>query len=239
MAARNIASKSAAGSATQQELKELHIQESLAHVPVFAVVNDKDEFVVTAGEVQAKERISCDPQLHELLPIIELASASTPVTFSCLLSQNQPDHHIGLFFFNEDDAKSLASSVSQMRNGRRNRCVCFMSSLVPRTYWLCLHCPSLQLMQMKAARSKVVKRYQVVHMNLGSIYNMVVKPRKAGEPAYPIFRFVPEPRQVEVAMNLLQRAGAGSAGFSGVPVFQAEGLTVTSDGRVCTPLFLR
>ena len=35
----------------QRQLKEEHIKDRLSNVPVFAVVNDKDEFVVISSEV--------------------------------------------------------------------------------------------------------------------------------------------------------------------------------------------
>ena len=54
-----------------------------------------------------------------------------------------------------------------------------------------------------------------------------------------LFRFVPDETSVEAALDLFKTAGLPSNGFPGVPVFQAEGLTVKGDDdKPFTPLFL-
>ena len=90
---------------------------------------------------------------------------------------------------------------------------------------------------MKHSGSKVAKRVRVIPTSLSSVYNMAVAPAEA--PGQPVFRFVPQPEQVEAALKLYQHAGVNAAGFMGVPLFQAEGLTVISEGKRKTPLFFR
>lgn len=46
------------------------------------------------------------------------------------------------------------------------------------------------------------------------------------------FRFMPDMHQVKHALSLYQEAGVPTKSFVGVPVFQAEGLTVTTQDTV-------
>lgn len=46
------------------------------------------------------------------------------------------------------------------------------------------------------------------------------------------FRFMPDLAQVKAAMELYSQAGVPISSFSGIPVFQAEGLTVSTDSSV-------
>ena len=48
----------------------------------------------------------------------------------------------------------------------------------------------------------------------------------------------PQPRQVGKALELYRDAGVPTSSFVGVPVFQAEGLTVTAQDAQYVPLFL-
>ncbi|KAK2075929.1 hypothetical protein QBZ16_001265 [Prototheca wickerhamii] len=161
LAARHVPKASSNAQQRQRQLKEEHIKDRLSNVPVFAVVNDKDEFVVISSESEATRQM-------------------------------------GLVFFDKSDAQSLAES-------------------------------------MKHSGSKVAKRVRVIPTSLSSVYNMAVAPAEA--PGQPVFRFVPQPEQVEAALKLYQHAGVNAAGFMGVPLFQAEGLTVISEGKRKTPLF--
>ena len=51
LAARHVPKASSNVQQRQRQLKEEHIKDRLSNVPVFAVVNDKDEFVVISSEV--------------------------------------------------------------------------------------------------------------------------------------------------------------------------------------------
>jgi hypothetical protein len=52
------------------------------------------------------------------------------------------------------------------------------------------------------------------------------------------FRFMPDAAQVRRALQLHKEAGLPTEAFAGVPVFQAEGLTVTAADAQYVPLFL-
>ena len=138
---------------------------------------------------------------------------------------------MGLVFFDKSDAQSLAESVREEGSSaaRHSPTVCTVIALTSSSF------PAF--LQMKHSGSKVAKRVRVIPTSLSSVYNMAVAPAEA--PGQPVFRFVPQPEQVEAALKLYQHAGVNAAGFMGVPLFQAEGLTVISEGKRKTPLFFR
>ena len=170
----------------------------LSSVPVYAVVNKKDEFVLVTGGEMGKDGTVVEKEL-------------------------------GLLFLSEAGARALADKV--IKEGGK-----------------------------KLAKSKgdVV----VARTTLDRVYSLAaaaVRPKGAEDV---IFRFVPSAKEVSRAVALVREgvaaattsssnsssssaAAAAAAsvetavpGFAGVPVFQAAGLSVSSEARRYTPLFL-
>jgi hypothetical protein len=71
------------------------------------------------------------------------------------------------------------------------------------------------------------------------VYEFASTPREQTGTEGVAFRFVPDPRQVEAALQLYRHAGVPASGFQGVPLFQAEGLTIKGEKERYTPLFFR
>ncbi|KAL6775854.1 hypothetical protein ACKKBG_A18760 [Auxenochlorella protothecoides x Auxenochlorella symbiontica] len=161
--AARVVSGSAPQPAFDLALAPEEIKARLANVPVFTVVNGKEEFVLVTGE-QAEKR------------------------------------QLGLFFFNEADAQALVAT-------------------------------------MKASDAAQGRAARVLPTSLASVYDFALTPRASTGLEGVTFRFVPEPGEVAAALQLYNAAGVSAGGFMGVPLFQAEGLTVMSEGKRCTPLF--
>lgn len=163
----------------------------LSSVPVYAVVNKKNDFILVTGGEKAKDGSVVQKEL-------------------------------GLLFLDEAGARALADKVAK-EGGK------------------------------KAAKDVVVAR-----TSLDRVYSLAaaaVRPEGADDV---IFRFVPSPKEVSRAVALVRdgvaaatsssssssspssasAAEAAVPGFAGVPVFQAAGLSVSSDARRYTPLFL-
>ncbi|EFN52292.1 hypothetical protein CHLNCDRAFT_139038 [Chlorella variabilis] len=138
------------------------IKARLSAVPVFAVVNNKNEFVLVAGEDQAKQ--------------------------------------LGLFFFSEPEASAMLQTI-------------------------------------KGANPKLGKQAKVMATSMDRVYEFAATPRGETGTEGVVFRFVPDPRQVESALELYSHAGVPATGFQGVPLFQAEGLTIRGEKERYTPLF--
>lgn len=135
----------------------------LAGIPVFAVVNSKNEFVLVSGD-------------------------------------NDEDRQLGLFFFNKEDAEGLIFTI-------------------------------------KEQNPKLGKSAKIIATSMDAVYEFAVTPRGESGTEGVVFRFMPEGRQVENALELYRHAGLPSSSFTGVPLFQAEGLTVRGDAARYTPLF--
>lgn len=69
------------------------------------------------------------------------------------------------------------------------------------------------------------------------VYDFAITPREDTGTEGIIFRFMPDAAQVEHALELYRAASLNQTQFVGVPVFQAEGLTVRGEGTRYTPLF--
>jgi hypothetical protein len=142
------------------------IKARLSGVPVYAVINKKEEFVLIAGDA--------DDNQHR---------------------------NMGLFFFNKQDAQSL---IDKVREGN----------------------------------PKLGKESRVMQVGMDAVYQFATSPRSETGTEGVIFRFMPDASQVNAAVKLYQEAGVAAEGFTGVPVFQAEGLTVKTGKARYTPLFL-
>lgn len=84
---------------------------------------------------------------------------------------------------------------------------------------------------------KLGKQARVLPTSMDRVYEFAVTPRSELGLEGVVFRFVPDPQQVEAALKMYQAAGVPVAGFTGVPLFQAEGLTVKGESSRYTPLF--
>jgi len=73
---------------------------------------------------------------------------------------------------------------------------------------------------------------------MDAVYEVLTSPRDATGLGGITFRFMPDARQVAAALELYAAAGVPTRQFVGVPVFQAEGLTVTASDAQYVPLFL-
>ncbi len=67
---------------------------------------------------------------------------------------------------------------------------------------------------------------------MDNVYEVFTTPREQTGLQGIHFRFMPDMRQVVHALNLYREAGVPTRSFTGVPVFQAEGLTVTAQDTV-------
>lgn len=134
------------------------VKARLAGVPIYAVVNQKREFILVSGDDDSGRQMS-------------------------------------LLFFNKDDAEGFQSTI-------------------------------------RKENPKLGKSSQVLSTSLEAVYELAL-----GNGTHVFFRFMPESRQVVHALELYKKAGIPKDGFVGVPLFQAEGLTVRGDSSRYTPLF--
>ena len=94
---------------------------------------------------------------------------------------------------------------------------------------------------LKQENPKLGKSAQVLPTSLEAVYELVQGKGglvKSGDKEIDVsFRFMPDTRQVMNALELYKTAGISKEGFVGVPLFQAEGLTVRGEQSRFTPLF--
>jgi hypothetical protein len=94
---------------------------------------------------------------------------------------------------------------------------------------------------LKQENPKLGKSAQVLPTSLEAVYELVQGKGglvKNGDKEVDVsFRFMPDSKQVMNALELYKRAGIAKDGFVGVPLFQAEGLTVRGEQSRFTPLF--
>lgn len=139
------------------------IKAKLSGIPVYAVVNQKNEFVLVSGDAE--------------------------------------DKHLGLFFFNKEDAEGLVAT-------------------------------------MKEQNPNLGKTAKVLQTSMDNVYEFAITPRDQSGTDGVTFRFMPDASQVEHAMELYRAAGLKTSSFAGVPLFQAEGLTIRgNESARYTPLF--
>lgn len=84
---------------------------------------------------------------------------------------------------------------------------------------------------------ELAKQSRVLEVSMDQVYSFS---NSASEHAANglAFRFMPDAEQVKEAMQVFEDAGIEMPGFTGVPVFQAEGLTVKTETTRYTPIFL-
>jgi len=79
---------------------------------------------------------------------------------------------------------------------------------------------------------------KVLRVTLDNVFDVFSAPREVSGLRGIQFRFMPDMNQVRHAIDLYRTAGVETRAFVGVPVFQAEGLTVTAHDAQYVPLFL-
>lgn len=85
---------------------------------------------------------------------------------------------------------------------------------------------------------KIAKDTGVMRTTLDAVYEVFTMPREESGLQGIHFRFMPDMREVENALQLFTDANVPTSAFVGVPVFQADGLTVTTERSSYVPLFL-
>ncbi|CAD7703675.1 unnamed protein product [Ostreobium quekettii] len=90
--------------------------------------------------------------------------------------------------------------------------------------------------KMKKVNPSMGRNSKVLRVMLDDVYDLLTTPKKELQGA--VFRFVPDMKQVANALEVYQSAGVPTRAITGVPVFQAEGLSITTDSSRSTPIFL-
>ncbi|GFR44228.1 hypothetical protein Agub_g5419, partial [Astrephomene gubernaculifera] len=85
---------------------------------------------------------------------------------------------------------------------------------------------------------RLARDSKILRVTMDNVYEVFTTPREQTGLQGIHFRFMPDMRQVSHALQLYKDAGVPTAQFIGVPVFQAEGLTVTTRDMQYVPLFL-
>ncbi|KAF6251689.1 Tic22-like family-domain-containing protein [Scenedesmus sp. NREL 46B-D3] len=85
---------------------------------------------------------------------------------------------------------------------------------------------------------RLARDSKVLRVTMDNVYEVFTTPRETTGLQGIHFRFMPDMSQVKHALQLYKEAGVPTKSFVGVPVFQAEGLTVTTQDMQYVPLFL-
>eukprot|EP00877_Chromochloris_zofingiensis_P003762 jgi/Chrzof1/13387/Cz07g31050.t1_TIC22[v5.2] len=94
------------------------------------------------------------------------------------------------------------------------------------------------IQKIKEENPRLARDSKVLRVSMDNVYEVFTTPRDQTGLQGIHFRFMPDMRQVKHALQLYQEAGVPTKNFIGVPVFQAEGLTVTTQEMQYVPLFL-
>eukprot|EP00878_Enallax_costatus_P002572 GHUV01002754.1.p1 GENE.GHUV01002754.1~~GHUV01002754.1.p1 ORF type:complete len:405 (+),score=133.41 GHUV01002754.1:274-1488(+) len=92
--------------------------------------------------------------------------------------------------------------------------------------------------KIKEENPRLARDSKVLRVTMDNVYEVFTTPRETTGLQGIHFRFMPDMLQVKHALQLYQEAGVPTKNFVGVPVFQAEGLTVTTQDMQYVPLFL-
>ncbi|KXZ49113.1 hypothetical protein GPECTOR_23g43 [Gonium pectorale] len=85
---------------------------------------------------------------------------------------------------------------------------------------------------------RLARDAKILRVTMDNVYEVFTTPREQTGLQGIHFRFFPDMKQVAHALQLYKDAGVPTRQFVGVPVFQAEGLTVTTRDMQYVPLFL-
>jgi hypothetical protein len=91
--------------------------------------------------------------------------------------------------------------------------------------------------KIKEQSPELAKRSHVMKVSLDKVYDFALDPQASKVADGVIFRFMPDAQQVQHALSLYRAAEVDANAFTGVPVFQAEGLVVKTEKAKYTPLF--
>lgn len=92
--------------------------------------------------------------------------------------------------------------------------------------------------KIKEENPRLARDSKVLRVTMDNVYEVFTTPRETTGLQGIHFRFMPDMAQVKHALQLYKDAGVPTKNFIGVPVFQAEGLTVTTQDMQYVPLFL-
>eukprot|EP00879_Flechtneria_rotunda_P004541 GHRR01004796.1.p1 GENE.GHRR01004796.1~~GHRR01004796.1.p1 ORF type:complete len:408 (+),score=136.00 GHRR01004796.1:163-1386(+) len=92
--------------------------------------------------------------------------------------------------------------------------------------------------KIKEENPRLARDSKVLRVTMDNVYEVFTSPRDTTGLQGIHFRFMPDMVQVKHALQLYKEAGVPTRSFIGVPVFQAEGLTVTTQDMQYVPLFL-
>lgn len=87
-------------------------------------------------------------------------------------------------------------------------------------------------LQIKEENPRLARDSKVLRVTMDNVYEVFTTPRETTGLQGIHFRFMPDMQQVKHALQLYKEAGVPTKSFVGVPVFQAEGLTVTTQDMV-------
>lgn len=87
-------------------------------------------------------------------------------------------------------------------------------------------------MQIREENPRLARDSKILKVTMDNVYEVFTTPRDTTGLTGIHFRFMPDMRQVQHALELYKQAGLPTRAFTGVPVFQAEGLTVTTQDMV-------
>ncbi|EFJ46554.1 hypothetical protein VOLCADRAFT_121068 [Volvox carteri f. nagariensis] len=93
-------------------------------------------------------------------------------------------------------------------------------------------------MQIREENPRLARDSKILRVTMDNVYEVFTTPREQTGLQGIHFRFMPDMKQVAHALELYKAAGVPTRQFIGVPVFQAEGLTVTTRDMQYVPLFL-
>lgn len=92
--------------------------------------------------------------------------------------------------------------------------------------------------KIKEENPRLARDSKILRVTMDNVYEVFTTPRDVTGLQEINFRFMPDMQQVKHALKLYGDAGVPTQQFVGVPVFQAEGLTVTAQDSQYVPLFL-
>eukprot|EP00879_Flechtneria_rotunda_P025219 GHRR01026790.1.p1 GENE.GHRR01026790.1~~GHRR01026790.1.p1 ORF type:complete len:355 (+),score=84.47 GHRR01026790.1:404-1468(+) len=156
---------------------------------------------------------SCGKWLRCLLVLVSLGQAYHQVSCSCCIRPCQVALHAMISYCPK---RFTACSGAY--------CCCILFFLVP--------------LQIKEENPRLARDSKVLRVTMDNVYEVFTSPRDTTGLQGIHFRFMPDMVQVKHALQLYKEAGVPTRSFIGVPVFQAEGLTVTTQDMQYVPLFL-
>ncbi|KAF5843038.1 Tic22-like family-domain-containing protein [Dunaliella salina] len=92
--------------------------------------------------------------------------------------------------------------------------------------------------EIREENPRLARDSKILRVTMDNVYEVFTTPREQTGLQGIHFRFMPDMQQVSHALELYKEAGVPTRSFVGVPVFQAEGLTVTTQEMQYVPLFL-